>query len=256
MSTKVKVWDLPVRVFHWLLAGSFAVAYAIAESDALRGVHVVLGYTVMALIAFRIVWGFVGSPFARFRSFAFSPATAIAYARNSFRHDSKQYLGHNPLGSYAIYAILLIGLATGVTGYMRLNEVDGESMEELHEVFANVWLAIVILHVAGVIVGSWVHRENLIRAMITGYKNAVQDGNQGENVVGNRAGGLAGRIVGILVLVGVAAFWLWASVTGYQPGERAAREHGQASEQNLKAARQDRSTEHETRLSDRADRND
>jgi len=225
MSTKVRVWDLPVRVFHWLLAVSFVVAYAIAESDGLRGVHVVLGYTVMALITFRIVWGFVGSLFARFRSFAFSPATAIAYARNTFRHDSRRYLGHNPLGSYAIYAILFLGMATGVTGYMRLNDLGGESVEEVHEVFANVWLAIVILHVAGVIVGSWVHRENLIRAMITGYKDAVQDGNQGENVAGNRAGVLAGRIVGILVLVGVAAFWLWASVTGYQPAERAAREH-------------------------------
>ena len=256
MSTKVKVWDLPVRVFHWLLAGSFVVAYAIAESDGLRGAHVVLGYTVMALIAFRIVWGFVGPQFARFRSFAFSPATAIAYARNSFRHDSRQYLGHNPLGSYAIYSILLLGMATGFTGYMRLNEIGGESVEELHEVFANVWLAIVILHVAGVIVGSLVHRENLVRAMITGYKDAVQGGNQGENVASNRAGGLAGRIVGILVLVGVATFWLWASVTGYQPGERAAREHGRTTEQKLDAARQDRSSEHETRLSDRADRDD
>jgi len=82
MSEKIRVWDLPVRVFHWRLASSFAVAYLVGESDSLRNLHVVLGYTATGLILFRVVWGFVGSQFARFSSFAFSPGAAIGYLRS------------------------------------------------------------------------------------------------------------------------------------------------------------------------------
>jgi len=169
---KIRVWDLPVRLFHWLLAGSFVVAYSIAESESLRNVHVILGYTAVGLILFRIIWGFVGSRYARFASFAFAPGTAIRYLR-TIRNPHEHYVGHNPAGSYVIYAILLLGLLTGVTGYMTLGEQGGESWEEAHELFANVWLALVIFHVAGVITSSFVHRENLVRSMITGYKREV-----------------------------------------------------------------------------------
>src|SRR5690349_14013981 len=109
MPHKIRVWDLPVRVFHWLLAGSFAVAYLVAESDPLRGLHVILGYTATGLILFRIIWGFVGSQFARFSSFLFSPGAAIEYLR-SLAKQPQHYIGHTPAGSYAIYAILLAGL--------------------------------------------------------------------------------------------------------------------------------------------------
>lgn len=220
MSEKIRVWDLPVRVFHWLLAGSFAVAYLVAESDSLRNLHAVLGYTATGLILFRIVWGFVGSRFARFSSFAFSPGTAIGYLR-SLAGQPEHFLGHNPAGSYAIYAILLAGLATGVTGYMTLNEIGGESLEEIHEVCANVWLGVVIVHIAGVLVGSWMHRENLIRAMITGYKQAAS-----EHSAAPAPQVPTGRVVGIGLAVGVAAFWTWCLLTGSVPGgsERTVRE--------------------------------
>ena len=111
MSDRIRVWDLPVRVFHWLLVGCFAVAYAIAESEPLRGLHVILGYTATGLILFRIIWGFVGSRFARFSSFLFSPKAAVEYLR-SLSKQSQRYIGHTPAGSYAIYAILLAGLLT------------------------------------------------------------------------------------------------------------------------------------------------
>ncbi len=173
MSERIKVWDLPVRVSHWLLAGSFAVAYVVAESEQLRGIHMILGYTATGLILFRIVWGFLGSRFARFRSFWFPPRAAVEYLRSLRSKQPQHFIGNNPAGSYAIYAILLVGLATGVTGYMSLNEIGGESAEGIHEVCANVWLGIVIVHLAGVIVGSLIHRENLVRAMITGYKEGV-----------------------------------------------------------------------------------
>jgi len=170
MSERIKVWDLPVRIFHWLLASSFAIAYLVAEAERLRGLHVILGYTATGLILFRIVWGFLGPPFARFRSFWFTPRAAVEYLKSLLSRQPQHFVGHNPAGSYAIYAILLAGLATGITGYMSLNEAGGESAEDIHEVCANVWLVLVIIHVAGVILGSWIHRENLVRAMVTGYK--------------------------------------------------------------------------------------
>jgi len=224
------VWDLPVRVFHWLLAGSFAVAYLVAESEQLRSLHVILGYTATGLILFRIVWGFVGSRFARFRSFWFAPRAAVEYLRSLRSQHPQHFIGHNPAGSYAIYAVLLVGLATGVTGYMRLNEIGGESAEDIHELCANVWLGIVIIHLAGVALGSWIHRENLVRAMITGYKKGM-----GGQPDGSGTSFPAGRAVGIALAASVAGFWIWALLTGSVPGDngRVAREQSEGrSEQN------------------------
>ncbi len=208
MAAKVLVWDLPVRVFHWVLAGSFAVAYTVAESESLRQIHVVLGYTATALILFRILWGFVGSHFARFESFTFSPFAAARYLNSLATKNPQHYLGHTPAGSYAIYAILILGLATGITGYMTLHEVGGESAEDLHEVLANVWLFIVIVHIAGVIVGSWVHRENLVRAMVSGYKQSIH------SEQGASGPAPATRLVGVALAAAVGAFWVWAQLTG------------------------------------------
>jgi len=223
MSAKIRVWDLPVRVFHWLLAGSFAVAYGVAESDQLRGLHVILGYTATGLILFRIVWGFLGSQYARFRSFAFPPRAAVEYLRGLRSGHPQHFIGHNPAGSYAIYGILVIGLATGVTGYLSLKEIGGESAEDIHELCANVWLGLVIVHLAGVVVGSWRHRENLVRAMITGYREGVPE------QPGGRSKGLSmTRAVGIALAATVAAFWVWSLLTGTVPGvsERGTREQG------------------------------
>lgn len=224
MSGKIKVWDLPVRVFHWLLVVCFAVAYAVAESERLRGLHSVLGYTATGLILFRIVWGLVGSRFARFRSFAFAPGKAVEYLRSLGSGHPQHFTGHNPAGSYVIYAILAIGLATGVTGYMTLNEIGGESAEDVHELCANVWLGLVIVHLAGVLVGSWIHRENLVRTMITGYRDGVT-GQSG----GQTTGLSTSRAVGIALAVSVALFWVWSLLTGWVPGagEHAAREQTQ-----------------------------
>lgn len=237
MSEKIRVWDLPVRVFHWLLAGSFAVAYLVAEFEQLRGVHMILGYTATGLIVFRIIWGFVGSRLARFRSFLFAPSAAIGYLRSLTTQQPQRFVGHNPAGSYAIYAILLVGLATGLTGYLSLNEIGGESVEGLHEVCANIWLGVVIVHLAGVILGSWIHRENLVRAMVTGYKEAAQG-----QVGRGESGVSASRAVGVAVAAGVAAFWLWGLLTGsvFEAGtERASREQEQTRRQGSDEKRQD-----------------
>jgi cytochrome b len=105
-TIRVLIWDLPVRVFHWALAVSFAGAYWLSETERLRDIHVMFGYTVLGLLAFRLVWGFVGTRYARFRSFLFSPRETVDYVRSLFRRSDRRFLGHNPAGSFAIWAIL------------------------------------------------------------------------------------------------------------------------------------------------------
>lgn len=212
----IRVWDLPVRVFHWSLALSFAGAYLLSESERLRQVHVMFGYTVLGLIAFRFVWGFVGTRYARFSSFLFGPRATLRYVRSIAQGTPENHIGHNPLGSYAVYAILILGLLTGVSGYFTLNEIGGEGAEDFHELIANVWLAVVGVHIAGVIVSSVAHKENLVRAMITGYKRM-----NARNLATDEIprGSPARTALGVLGALAVFGFWSYTLLTG-GPGIR------------------------------------
>lgn len=203
-TQRIRVWDLPVRVFHGMLALSFAGAYLLAESERQRQIHVMFGYTVLALVAFRVVWGLVGSRYARFTSFLYGPRRAYEYARDLVQGKAAHYVGHNPLGSWAVYAILLVAAATGVTGWMNLNEIGGEAIEEVHEVLANGWLLLVAVHIAGVIASSFAHRENLARAMVTGYKA----GREADGVRSLRP------VAGVLLALGVLGFWFYWTTAG------------------------------------------
>lgn len=207
-SGRVRVWDLPVRVFHWLLAISFSVAYLLGDSERWRQVHVTLGYTVLGLIAFRVIWGLVGTRYARFTSFLHGPRAALRYIRSLFSASPERHLGHNPAGSWAVYAILALGVATGITGYLTLNEIGGDAFEELHELMANAWLIVVIVHVAGVLASSFAHRENLVKAMVTGYKNERTATASVSKDSPRRP------LVGVLVATAVIAFWVGSWLTG------------------------------------------
>ena len=169
-KTKILVWDAPVRVFHWLLVLSFAGAYLTAESERWRLVHVSLGYTMGGLVAFRILWGLLGTRYARFANFVRGPAAVMRYGRALLRGQPEHHVGHNPAGAVAIVLLLLLSMALVASGWAIYNEVGGDWLEELHEVAANVMLAVVGVHVAGVVLASWLHRENLVRAMVTGKK--------------------------------------------------------------------------------------
>ncbi len=195
--SRILVWDAPTRVFHWVLALSFVGAFVTADSERLRDVHVVLGYTVFVLIAFRLIWGIVGTRYARFTSFAFGPRAVVAYLKSLLTLRPQHFLGHNPAGSIAIYALLALGLLSGLTGYAHYNALGGEWLEDLHEGLANAMLAVVFLHIAGVVVSSLLHRENLARAMVTGYKT------------GDPAGAIRGArwIVAALLVASIAALW-------------------------------------------------
>lgn len=170
-ASRTLVWDWPVRVFHWGLVLAFAGAYLLGDSERWRLLHVALGYAALALIAFRLLWGVVGSRPARFGAFVRSPGAVVQYLASLARRRPESHTGHNPAGGWAILAILGLGLATGVSGWLRYQDLGGEWLEEAHEFMANAWLALVVLHLVAVFASSVLHRENLVRAMLTGFKH-------------------------------------------------------------------------------------
>lgn len=198
MPRRILVWDLPTRAFHWLLAVSFTGAFLTAESERWRDVHVMLGYTALVLIAFRVLWGLAGTRYARFASFAFGPRRVLAYLGSILRDAPEHHIGHNPAGSWAIYALLALGIAAGATGYLVFNAFGGEWLAEAHEAMANAMLAVVMVHVAGVAVSSLLHRENLARAMLDGRKR----GEPRQAIGGPRTA------IGVALVAAVIIFWV------------------------------------------------
>jgi len=194
---RILVWDLPVRVFHWLLAISFAGAYVTSDYDRLRYIHVTFGYTVAVLIAFRLIWAMVGTRYARLSSFSYGPQAVRAYLGSLLTRNPRHYVGHNPAGSWAIYAIVALGILTTGTGYARYNHLVGKWIDDVHEFAGNAMLAVVVAHVAGVLVSSLLHRENLAKAMLTGYKS----GHPGEAIRRTR------WVTAVLLAGFIAAFW-------------------------------------------------
>ncbi len=235
-KAKVLVWDLPVRIFHWLLVASFIGAFVTAESERYRQLHVILGYTVLGLLLFRLVWAFAGSRYARLSSFAFGPKPVLAYLRSMLRGAPTHYVGHNPAGSWSIYAIVLLGVVTGLTGYALDSAPGGRSMEALHEGAANAMLVVVILHLIGVIASSVLHRENLAKAMITGYKL----GEQGDGIDKTR------WLTATALACGVAVVWSlsWSGFFG-SPGSVISPGEGQTSERGMEHHRQGHVDEHD-----------
>ncbi len=196
---KVLVWDAPVRVFHWLMVICFAGAYITAESERWRLLHVTLGYTMGGLVAFRLLWGFIGSRYARFSEFVRGPRAIARYVGSLLRGQPRHYTGHNPAGALAIVMLLLLAVTLTISGWALYNEVSGDWLEEVHEVLANLMLAVVGVHIAGVVISSWLHRENLVGSMLSGRKFASPQ----------EAIRSAWRSVAVVMLVLVLGFW-WA----------------------------------------------
>jgi cytochrome b len=169
IQKKVRVWDAGVRLFHWSLVAMFASAYLFAEQ---RTLHIYLGYIVAALVAFRLVWGLVGTKHARFTDFVPAPFRLLRYLRDMVSGKEVRSLGHNPAGGAMIMALLATITGIAVTGYMiGMDAYFGEEwVERLHTTLVNFALVLVAIHLGGVIFSSFRHRENLVKAMITGEK--------------------------------------------------------------------------------------
>jgi len=175
-AAEIKVWDPLVRIFHWSLAASFLLAWLSAEDWDL--LHYWAGYAAGGLIAFRLLWGFAGPRYARFSQFLRAPSTVRAYLRDMLSGRERRYIGHNPAGG-AMVLCLLAGLAAlSFSGWLLTTDAfwGSDLLEGLHELLANGLLALVLLHVGGVLFASLRHRENLARAMVTGRKQAPAPG--------------------------------------------------------------------------------
>ncbi len=201
---KIRVWDAPVRVFHWLLVLSFTGAYLTAESEVWRLVHVTLGYTLGGLLLFRLVWGFIGTRYARFGQFVQGPAAVLRYLQSLKAKRPEHYLGHNPAGAVAIVLLMALGLLITATGYATYNDLGPGWLAELHDLAANAMVLVIAGHLLGVLTASLQHRENLVRAMVTGFKTGLPE--QGIRQVR--------RSVAVLMVLAVLGFWWlqWKSV--------------------------------------------
>ena len=182
----VRVWDIFIRFSHWTLATAFFIAYV--TEDDLMTVHVWAGYVVGGLVILRIIWGLVGPRHARFTDFIYRPATVLRYLRDLVTLRAKRYIGHSPAGGAMVAALLLALIAVVGTGILLYGLHDGAGplahlhgfggrtfrrlVEGVHELASNLTLALVIAHIAGVLLASFAHSENLIVAMITGKKRA------------------------------------------------------------------------------------
>jgi cytochrome b len=214
------VWDAPVRVFHWLMVLCFAGAYLSAESERWRLLHVTLGYTMAGLVGFRLLWGLIGTRHARFASFVRGPAAVKRYLLAILRGRPEHHVGHNPAGALAIVAMLGLTLAIAATGWSLYNDLGGDWLEEVHEAAANLMLAVVGVHIAGVLLASWLHHENLTRAMVDGRK-AVPPAEAVRS---------AWRSVAALMIVAVLGFWWlqWQSAPTAADARPAAAQHSKA----------------------------
>lgn len=193
----VRVWDPLLRLFHWGLVASFAVAWL--TTDEGRALHETAGYIAGGLIAFRLVWGLMGPRYARFSQFIRGPRTVIGYVGNMIVGRERRYLGHNPAGALMIVALLISLAGTIYTGWLLVEpsetamlpavvtpafaeEHEGGSRREggrgavrdLHGALAYLTLLLVVLHISGVAFASVRHKENLTRSMVTGQKRAPE----------------------------------------------------------------------------------
>lgn len=191
----IPVWDIATRVFHWTLAVAFFIAYL--TEDDLELLHTYAGYTIIGLLVFRLVWGLVGPRYARFGNIVYRPAEIRAYLAGLLSGHPRRYIGHNPAGGLMVIALLCSLSMTCYTGLEAYadegkgplasnslhivapahadgngdHERDGDEFwEEVHEVFASLTLTLVVIHIVAVLLMSLVHKENLVRAMISGRK--------------------------------------------------------------------------------------
>lgn len=198
-TSSIKVWDAPTRVFHWLMVLCCLGAVLTQESERWRLVHVSLGYSMAGLVAFRLIWGVWGTRYARFSNFIKGPAAINAYILTARAGHPQATIGHNPVGALAVVAVLSLVAALAVTGYLTYNDLAGDWTEEVHEVAANLLYGVVGLHILGVIFSSRLHKENLVRAMITGNKVAAASAGIGKTYVG----------LAVMLLLAVIAFCAW-----------------------------------------------
>ncbi|WP_415396958.1 cytochrome b/b6 domain-containing protein [Sulfurimonas sp. CS5] len=183
--TKVYVWSLFTRLFHILLVIAVGVVFIIAEIENLLSYHAIIGYTIGLLFLFRIIWGFMDVRYSKFKDFNFNIKDLTKYMFSIFG-EKKEYTGHNPASSWAIIAMIILGLGSVVSGVIVYGTQEGmgvlsflntslfkdmDLFEDLHELFANAFMAVIFVHIAGVALDKVLHKSDSVGSMIGGYKD-------------------------------------------------------------------------------------
>lgn len=217
----VAVWDGFVRIFHWLLVACVAFAWWCGEQGGeWMAWHMRCGYTVLGLVIFRLLWGFGGSFYARFAQFVRSPSAVLGYGRALAQRREPHYLGHNPLGGWAVVLLLLFCALQAGTGLFANDEIFNEgplahwvdydvsvAITEWHEMLFNGLLAVVVIHVLGVVYHQVFRREKLLSAMINGKKPAA------EAVDAAPASAPTARVGLGLVMAAMAGLLVWGLIS-------------------------------------------
>lgn len=216
-GNRIKLWDLPTRLHHWLLAVLVALAFATGLTGGnWMTWHGRIGLAILGLLAFRLVWGFVGSTYARFGQFVRGPGSAIDYVRGRWHG-----VGHNPLGAFSVLALLALFLAQSLLGLVATDDIafkgplysivsmdTADWASRLHRQMIWVLGALVILHICAALFYTFVRKDNMIRPMVTGYKT-VEDG--------SAVSAAGGGIIPFLVALAVAAVVVWIANGGLLP---------------------------------------
>jgi cytochrome b len=216
---QVAIWDLPTRAFHWLLAVAVASSYATGgEEGRWFTVHVASGYTVAALLVFRLVWGFIGSRHSRFADFVYSWRAVRDYAGALLQRRHRHFVGHNPLGGWMVITMIVVLAGSVATGLVSgepeeaagpllgvlVAASSGEAIADVHEVLGNLVLALALIHIAAVFLDWALTGENLIPAMVHGDKTLDEDLAAQEPPTAARGRGLALAVaVGALLAVAI-----------------------------------------------------
>lgn len=179
----ITVWDLPTRLFHWILVGLVVAQWLTAESSGTMDYHIWGGYAVLMLVLFRLIWGFVGSETARFGNFVRGPGAALAYVKDLQRGETPFYLGHNPMGGWSIVLMLVLLLVQAITGlfanddimiegplYPWISKGTSDWLTSIHKFNFNLLLAVIAVHISAVLFYLLVKHENLVHPMLSGRK--------------------------------------------------------------------------------------
>ena len=174
----LKVWDRPVRLLHWALVCSLLVAWTSTLGLGFARIHEPAGYVALGLVALRIIWGFFGSYYARFSQFVRGRRQVLLYAHKVLTGHELRYIGHNPLGGWMVLLLLIVVCSLGGTGWLYTTDYFWGTawLDILHMSLAWLLLFLVVVHVSGVVLISWRHRENLVSAMFSGNKPAPKPG--------------------------------------------------------------------------------
>jgi cytochrome b len=187
MKNKILIWDLPVRLFHWLLVASIGYTWYSVEIMENMNHHFIAGYCVLTLVLFRIVWGFIGTYYAKFTTFIFPPSEIIAYFKGLSGKAGKSYLGHNPVGGLSVFAmlfIILIQVSTGLFStddyyfgplYGLVSDATAATITEIHHFNFDIITILVALHILAIVFYRIVKKERLVSAMFTGEKQVSEE---------------------------------------------------------------------------------